>query len=251
MNKLIQFRFLGANMTRPMGRIVAFAPEPGGFEGPVGEIARKIEDLGNDVWWIHRNGTDQPIDKVGQEKIDKIDRGAFDWRKLLNGARWLITSGPTLISSEDEQAVWSAALTFSELEGTLNALVLSSNDTSFIPIWTKIIPRIRQFHIIGLTSEEIRKISAHEEWSTPNNKREYIETLERIQRKTLIPHLVARENRNGGWSADAHSYGICETENSGEGHMGNWLGKFLHGLIKHGHTKETAVKSLEYAKDND
>ena len=171
MNKLIQFRFLGANMTRPMGRIVAFAPEPGGFEGPVGEIARKIEDLGNDVWWIHRNGTDQPIDKVGQEKIDKIDRGAFDWRKLLNGARWLITSGPTLISSEDEQAVWSAALTFSELEGTLNALVLSSNDTSFIPIWTKIIPRIRQFHIIGLTSEEIRKISAHEEWSTPNNKR--------------------------------------------------------------------------------
>jgi hypothetical protein len=85
--------------------------------------------------------------------------------------------------------------------------------------------------------------------AAPNIKEEYIETLERIQRKTLIPHLVARENSNGGWSADAHSYGICETENSGEDHMGNWVGKFLHGLIKHGHTKETAVKSLEYAKN--
>tara|TARA_B100001996_G_scaffold134330_1_gene102257 strand:+ start:424 stop:1140 length:717 start_codon:yes stop_codon:yes gene_type:complete len=234
-------------MARPMGRIVAFAPERGGIDGPVGKIAKKIEELGNDVWWINRNGFDQPLNKVEQDTVAKIERGAFEWRKLLSGARWLITAGPTLISGEDEQAVWSAALTFSELEGTLNALILSSDDATFIPIWTKIIPRIRQFHIIGLTSKEIRKISAHEEWAVPKNKEEYIKALERIQRKTLIPHLVARENSEGGWSAVAHSYGISETENSGEGGISDWLGKYIHGLIKHGHGTDAALKSLEYA----
>ncbi len=235
-------------MTRPMGRIVAFAPEIGGLEGPVGKIARKIEELGNDVWWINRNGSDQPLNKVKQEIDGNIDRGVFDWRKLLNGARWLITAGPTLISGEDEQAVWSAALTFSELEGTLNALIISSQETSFIPIWTKIIPRIRQFHIIGLTSREIKQISAHEEWPIPQHREKEINTLERIQQKTLIPHLVAREKSDGGWSADAHSYGISVTENSGAEEMNNWLGKFIHGLIKHGHGADTALKSLEDAK---
>ena len=45
----------------------------------------------------------------------EIDRGIFDWRELLNGARWLITAGPTLISNDDEIASWSAALTFVHL----------------------------------------------------------------------------------------------------------------------------------------
>ena len=48
-------------MTRPMGRIVAFAPETNGWDGPVGQLARKMGQLGNDVWWIHRDGNDFPI----------------------------------------------------------------------------------------------------------------------------------------------------------------------------------------------
>ena len=50
-----------------------------------------------------------------------------------------------------------------------------------------------------------------------------------------------------------HNYlnDVSGLENPTSENLANWLGKFLHGLIKHGHTKETAVKSLEYAKDND
>jgi len=234
-------------MTRPMGRIVAFAPELGGLEGPVGILARRVLELGHDVWWIHRNGTDQSLNEIEFEIDSKIERGAFDWRKLLNGARWLITAGPTLISGEDEQATWSAALTFAELEGTLNALILSTQKSSFTPIWSKIVPRIRQFHIIGLTSEEIRLITAHDEWDIPQTKEHQIKSLELIQQKTLIPHLIARENQDGGWGADAHSYGVAEIENTGEEALGEWIGGFLHGLITHGHGKDATLKSLQDA----
>ena len=63
-------------MTRPMGRIVAFAPERGGWEGPVGKLARKMQLLGNDVWWIHRDGTDKPVTEFHNDnqfaQIDEI-----------------------------------------------------------------------------------------------------------------------------------------------------------------------------------
>ena len=65
-------------MTRPMGRIVAFAPERGGWEGPVGKLARKMQLLGNDVWWIHRDGVDCPINEFQNKNNCEIDRGIFD-----------------------------------------------------------------------------------------------------------------------------------------------------------------------------
>ena len=44
-------------MTRPMGRIVAFAPEK-----MVGtdrrQISKKNGPIRDDVWWIHRDGSD-------------------------------------------------------------------------------------------------------------------------------------------------------------------------------------------------
>ncbi len=232
-------------MTRPMGRIVAFAPERNGWEGPVGKLAREMADLGNDVWWIQRDGTDCNLTEFQQEKNLEIQRGIFDWRELLNGARWLITAGPTLVSNDDEIASWSAALTFAELEGTLNAFVLSSSEQSFVEIWSKIVPRIRQFHIIGITSSEIEWISKYEEWKIPENKDDLTNTLDRIQSKTLIPHLIARERNNGGWGINSHTYGISRIEQTPNCEMGEWIGKFLNGLIQFGHGKEATQKALE------
>ena len=231
-------------MTRPMGRIVAFAPETNGWDGPVGQLARKMGQLGNDVWWIHRDGNDFPINEFQNKNNCEIDRGIFDWRGLLNGARWLITAGPTLISSDDEIASWSAALTFAELEGTLNALILSSSEESFTEIWSKIVPRIRQFHIIGLVSSEIEWISNYEEWNIPQNKIELIDTLNRVQHKTLVPHLLARETKNGGWGVNSHTYGISQTDTTNDLEMGEWIGSFLNGLIKFGHGEEATQRAL-------
>ena len=232
-------------MTRPMGRIVAFAPETNGWDGPVGQLARKMEQLGNDVWWIHRDGNDCPINEFQNKNNCEINRGIFDWRELLNGARWLITAGPTLISNDDEIASWSAALTFAELEGTLNALILSSSEESFTEIWSKLVPRIRQFHIIGLVSSEIEWISNYEEWDIPQNKEELIDTLNRVQHKTLIPHLLARETKSGGWGVNSHTYGISKTDTTKDFEMGEWIGSFLNGLIKFGHGEEPTQRALE------
>ncbi|MEC7435609.1 MAG: hypothetical protein VYB27_00880 [Candidatus Thermoplasmatota archaeon] len=231
-------------MTRPMGRIVAFAPETNGWDGPVGQLARKMGQLGNDVWWIHRDGNDFPINEFQNKNNCEIDRGIFDWRGLLNGARWLITAGPTLISSDDEIASWSAALTFAELEGTLNALILSSSEENFTEIWSKLVPRIRQFHIIGLVSSEIEWISNYEEWNIPQNKIELIDTLNRVQHKTLVPHLLARETKNGGWGVNSHTYGISQTDTTKDLEMGEWIGSFLNGLIKFGHGEEATERAL-------
>ncbi len=234
-------------MTRPMGRIVAFAPERGGWDGPVGKLARKMEELGNEVWWIHRNGIDKPISDFQNEDNTEIQRGIFDWRELLNGARWLVTAGPTLVSSEDEISSWSAALTFAELEGTLNALILSSTQQSFNSIWSKIVPRIRQFHIVGLTGVEIDRISEYEEWDFPENLEQKIATLDRIQNKTLIPHLISRESEFGGWGVNSHTYGISKTNQTGEIDMGEWMAGFLDGLIKFGHGEDATQNALENA----
>ena len=232
-------------MTRPMGRIVAFAPEKNGWHGPVGKLARKMDQLGDDVWWIHRDGSDCRINEFQGKDNCEINRGIFDWRELLNGARWLITGGPTLMSDYDEVASWSAALTFAELEGTLNALILSSSENSFTEIWSKLVPRIRQFHIIGLISSEIEWISSYEEWQIPKNKKELIDTLNRIQHKTLIPHLLARETKNGGWGVNSHTYGISKIDTTQDFDMGEWIGLFLHSLIKFGHGEEATQRALE------
>ncbi|MEC8721338.1 MAG: hypothetical protein VXX50_02785 [Candidatus Thermoplasmatota archaeon] len=227
-----------------MGRIVAFAPETNGWDGPVGQLARKMGQLGNDVWWIHRDGNDFPINEFQNKNNCEIDRGIFDWRGLLNGARWLITAGPTLISSDDEIASWSAALTFAELEGTLNALILSSSEETFTEIWSKIVPRIRQFHIIGLISSEIEWISEYEQWDIPQTKQELIDTLNRVQNKTLIPHLLARETKNAGWGVNSHTYGLSQTDTTKDLEMGEWIGSFLNGLIKFGHGEEATERAL-------
>jgi hypothetical protein len=200
--------------------------------------------LGNDVWWIHRDGNDCPINEFENKNNCEIDRGVFDWRGLLNGARWLITAGPTLISNDDEIASWSAALTFAELEGTLNALILSSSEETFTEIWSKIVPRIRQFHIIGLISSEIEWISEYEQWDIPQTKQELIDTLNRIQNKTLIPHLLARETKNAGWGVNSHTYGISQTDTTKDLEMGEWIGSFLNGLIKFGHGEEATERAL-------
>ena len=234
-------------MTRPMGRIVAFAPERGGWEGPVGKLARKMQLLGNDVWWIHRDGTDKPVTEFHNDDESEIHRGAFEWRKLLNGARWLISAGPTLTSDYDELASWSAALTFAELEGTLNALILSSSEENFTNIWSKIVPRIRQFHIVAITQQEIERISKHEEWNIPQNMEQLIDILNRIQNKTLIPHLIAREAKNSGWGINSHTYGISKIDETGECDIGEWIGGFLHGLIQFGHGENATQKALEEA----
>ena len=76
-------------------------------------------------------------------------------------------------------------------------------------------------------------------------KEDLINTLNQIQHKTLIPHLLARERKSGGWGVNSHTYGISKTDTTQDLEMGEWIGAFLHGLIKFGHGEEATQKALE------
>ena len=230
-------------MARPMGRILGFASEDSEETGVVHAAASRLHDLDRDVWWIQRDGTDCPYPP--SVELKEIHRAAFDWHDLLNGARWLLTSGRSILGDEEEFASWSAALTFAELEGTLNAFILDSPSNRFTDVWGVVVPRIRQLHILLLDGKQIDEIAQLENWPIDSSKEGRIATLERIHRQTLVPHVIGRDIKQG-WAADAHTYGVAEAS-SGESSTGTWLGLVMDGLIQSGHVKGAAQEALDSA----
>ncbi len=243
MNKLIQVELLGPLMARPMGRIVGFASEDSKGTGTVHAIATRLLELDRDVWWIQRDGNDAPFPPTLEPK--EMHRGTFDWHYLLNGARWLLTGGRSILGDEEEFASWSAALTFAELEGTLNAFILDAPLNRFTDVWGVVVPRIRQMHILLLDGKEIDEIARLENWPIDSSKEGRIATLERIHHRTLVPHVIGRDIEQG-WAADAHAYGISEAP-SGDIDTSTWMGSVMDGLIRAGHVKGAAQEALDSA----
>ncbi|MFL2977746.1 MAG: hypothetical protein ACJZ59_01605 [Candidatus Thalassarchaeaceae archaeon] len=230
-------------MARPMGRILGFASEDSEGTGAVHAAASRLHELGRDVWWIQRDGSDCPHPPTLEPK--EMHRATFDWHDLLNGARWLLTGGKSVLGDEEEFASWSAALTFAELEGTLNAFILDTPSTRFTDVWSVVVPRIRQLHILLLDGEQIDGIARLEKWPIDSSKDGRVATLERIHRQTLVPHVIGRDIKQG-WAADAHTYGVAEAS-SGESSTGTWLGLVMDGLIQSGHVKGAAQEALDSA----
>ena len=243
MNKLIHLGLLARTMARPMGRVVGFASEDSKGTGIVHAVSTSLHELGRDVWWIQRDGSDCPFPPSLQPH--EIHRASFDWHDLLNGARWLLTGGRSILGDEEEFAAWSAALTFAELEGTLNAFILDSPSDRFNDIWGVVVPRIRQMHILLLDGEQIDEIAQLENWPVDSSKEGRIATLERIHRQTLVPHVIGRDIEQG-WAADAHAYGVAEAP-SGTDSTSNWLGLVMDGLIRSGHARSAAQEALDSA----
>lgn len=244
MNKLIHVTLLAHIMARPMGRIVGFASEDSTGTGAVHAVATRLLELDRDVWWIQRDGNDCPFPPTLEPK--EMHRATFDWHNLLNGARWLLTGGRSILGDEEEFSSWSAALTFAELEGTLNAFILDAPFERFTDVWSVVVPRIRQMHILLLDGKEIDEIARLENWPIDSSRKGRIATLERIHRQTLVPHVIGRDIEQG-WAADAHAYGIAEAP-SGEANTYTWMGSVMDGLIQAGHVKGAAQEALDSAK---
>ena len=91
---------------------------------------------------------------------NEMHRASFDWHDLLNGARWLLTGGRSILGDEEEFAAWSAALTFAELERITSSLhsFLTASDR-FNDIWGVVVLVPRQMHILLLDGEQIDEIA--------------------------------------------------------------------------------------------
>ena len=100
-------------------------------------------------------------------------------------------------------------------------------------------------HIVLLNGEQIDEIARLEKWPIDSSKKGRIETLERIHRQTLVPHVIGRSVEQG-WAADAHTYGIAEAP-SGDSEDSSWIGSVMDGLIKAGHVKDAPQEALDSA----
>ncbi len=175
----------------------------------------------------------------------------FDWRGILTGARWLVTSGITPLLGEGPRSAWGGALTFAELDGTLIALDLNHRPAlgTIEELWGIIRPRMRMFHVLVLSPDSLAKIAEIEGIPRPENYEENIESLSELRRRFLIPHLCCTfkrpetDGRQKRWSVVAHAFGMDSTvddavihspvENLGGGDA--WLAGFIDALSEHGH----------------
>jgi sugar/nucleoside kinase (ribokinase family) len=180
-----------------------------------------------------------------------LDPEKFDWRGLLTGARWLVTSGINPMLGDGPRAAWAAALTFAELDGTLIALDLNHRPAlgPIESLWEMIRPRLRMLHVLVLSPTSLCEIAVLEGIEKPTTYEESIQALTELRRRFLIPHLCCcfkrpeGENRQKRWSVVAHSFGVDSTEteaviHSPIEHLGGgdaWLAGFIDALMEHGH----------------
>jgi len=226
---------------------------------------------------IGRYSVDPVARTVEYDRADSafatLDRGAFDWHAILDGARWLVTSGITPLLGDAPRAAWSAALTFAEMEGVLNAFDMNHRPAlgPLVALWGDMVARMRQFHVVVTSPETLDGIAAIEGWPSPSGDEDRIDVMQRIREKTLLPHLcccfkspapvsteveensprargttepgeVERHGAQTRWSAVAHAFGVDDTREVAVRHtpvepLGGgdaWLAGYLDGLTEFG-----------------
>lgn len=212
-------------------------------------------DLRNSKHSVGTYTVDSSLQSVEYQRSNSsfanLEPAEFDWRAILTGARWLVTSGITPLLGHSPRSAWGSALTFAELDGTLIALDLNHRPQlgSIEKLWEIIRPRMRMLHILVLSPGSLVSIASLEGLNTPTNYEENIEALSELRRRFLIPHLCCtfkRPESNGKqkrWSVVAHAFGVDSTEDDAIIHsptemLGGgdaWLAGFIDALCEHGH----------------
>lgn len=215
-------------------------------------VVRNAHPLG-----IYDISSGTPVYDRADSAFAHLDPQAFDWRKLLTGARWVVLSGITPMLGPGPRAAWGGALTFAELDGTLIALDLNHRPAlcTFEGLWSLVRPRLRMIHTLVLAPGDLAKIARLEEMPVPTDYDETVATLEAVRRKFLIPNVCAcfkAPNGDGSqrrWSVVAHTFGLDSTDGQPLIHspvepLGGgdaWLAGFISALMEHGHGPASAA----------
>lgn len=212
---------------------------------PANEIRKPAEEAGVDLLVIesenqvgtYRISSGEVEYNRANSAFAQLESGAINWREVLTGARWLVVSGITPLLGDGPRANWSAAMTFAELDGALVALDLNHRPAlgSFDRLWTEVEPRLRQVHLLILSTENLLSLTGNDDEAA----------LDEIRGRWNLPYVACtwKQNGDGGrsrWSAVAHSMGVASTREKPVRHeptepLGGgdaWLAGFIDGLLE-------------------
>ena len=166
------------------------------------------------------------------EDFSNMDPGSIDWRGVLDGAHWFVTSAATATEGEAARFAWGAGMTFGELEGTRTVMIadLPEDPSRLAECWGAVIERIRQIHVLFIDPAALGPISQLEGANQSDLLHEirlrglvsHVCTLD-SQRAALVEHALGSVRVPARASANPYSWlaaFICELPGSGLGHAG-------------------------------
>ena len=171
------------------------------------------------------------------EPFESFDHGAIDWKKLMGTAHWMVNSSSMVSLGKSPAMAWSASMTFAELEGCRNVMVVDMPDEPEMisKTWGSIIAKMRQIHVLFFTQEASNSVSALEGIGGQN-------FLSEVRAKTMVP-IVCGVSLDGSAVSISHSMGDFEIDIASHQSGISWLSGFLKSLPSSG----TGISGIKVA----
>jgi len=158
------------------------------------------------------------------EAFETFDHGAVDWRKLMETAHWMVNCSSMVNLGKSPAMAWSASMTFAELEGCRNVMVVDMPDDqeTISKTWGLVIGKMRQIHVLFFTSEAMKAVSSLENMGGDD-------FLSQVRAKTMVP-IVCGIISGGSAVSVSHAMGSFEVDITEHGTGIVWLAGFLKSL---------------------
>ena len=156
--------------------------------------------------------------------FETFDHGAIDWKKLMETAHWMVNCSSMVNLGKSPAMAWSASMTFAELEGCRNVMVVDipEDQGSISKTWGLVIGKMRQIHVLFFTSEAMRAVSSLEGMEEDG-------FLSSVRAKTMVP-IVCGITSGGSSVSLSHAMGSFEVDITEHGTGIVWLAGFLKSL---------------------
>ena len=220
-------------MTEATVRLVGFG-RPEGDDAP----SRVLSHAAN------RGASTRLVTDTHGSGLDRINQGAIDWREYLEGTHWLIISASTSLAGNSARSAWGASMAFAELEGSKTVMIVDLPEDSqrLAEAWGNTIERIRQIHVLFITSDALTEISRLEGVAERD-------LLLEVRQRGLVPHVCGFIESN--LVQVEHSLGSVKVESASSISEMLWLAEFVCELPSSGPGPDGVKSAAEVAGIDD
>lgn len=158
------------------------------------------------------------------ESFESFDHGVIDWKELMETAHWMVNDSSLVNLGQSPAMAWSASMTFAELEGCRNVMLVDMVDPpELMPkTWGLVIGKMRQIHVLFFTNEAIEFVTSLEQMDKEN-------FLSEVREKTMVP-IVCGITEEGRAASVSHAMGDFDVDIRPHRDGLVWLAGFLKSL---------------------